>query len=63
MFICIGFLDAVSCDCSVPCNQTKYTAEVSYSKFPDIGTAEDFVSKGYYHDIEYQRYFSKCCGL
>ncbi|XP_068699535.1 acid-sensing ion channel 2-like [Montipora foliosa] len=48
-------LDTVSCECFVPCYETKYTAEVSYSKFPDIGTAEDYVSQGYYTNVEYQR--------
>ncbi|KAL9970021.1 hypothetical protein ACROYT_G022330 [Oculina patagonica] len=35
------------CDCQVPCAQTKYNTEVSYSKFPDAGTAETLIWGGY----------------
>lgn len=48
-------LDEETCGCEVPCNQIKYHTEVSYSKFPDPGTALDHVQDGYYDDIEYQR--------
>lgn len=49
----IETLDVESCECEVPCSQTKYSTEVSYSKFPDPGTAE--ILDGYYGDIKYQR--------
>lgn len=49
-------MDEVSCECFNPCNHIKYTTEVSYSKFPDPGTAEEYVSRSYYNDTEYQRY-------
>ncbi|KAL9970020.1 hypothetical protein ACROYT_G022329 [Oculina patagonica] len=48
-------LDEEVCDCQVPCSQTKYNAEVSYSKFPDNGTAETFILNGYFADEQYQR--------
>ena len=28
-------VDTVKCDCPVPCNQTKYKAEISFSKLLD----------------------------
>ena len=49
-------IDEAFCDCQVPCSQTKYTTEVSYSKFPDIGTAQGFMASGHYPNVEYQRY-------
>ncbi|XP_067049053.1 acid-sensing ion channel 4-A-like isoform X2 [Acropora muricata] len=49
-----GSVDEVSCECFNPCNHIKYTTEVSYSKFPDPGTAEEYVSRSYYNDTEYQ---------
>lgn len=50
-----AIIDNDSCDCQVPCTQTKYTTEVSYSRFPDPGTAEGFVLGGFYDNVEYQR--------
>jgi len=48
-------IDEEFCGCQVPCSQTKYTTEVSYSRFPDAGTADAFVTSGYYADVQYQR--------
>ena len=44
-----------ACGCQVPCAQIKYNTEVSYSKFPDRGTAETLISGGYPEDEQYQR--------
>jgi len=44
-----------TCGCEVPCSYTKYSAEVSYSYFPDPGTAAAFVRHGFYSDAHYQR--------
>lgn len=55
---CISYVDDLeeeACGCEVPCNQIKYRTEVSYSKFPDPGTALGHVQDGYYDDIQYQR--------
>ena len=51
---CVASLDEEACDCQVPCAQTKYNTEVSYSKFPDAGTADGLISAGY-QDKQYQR--------
>lgn len=52
-FYCLDSIDYDSCGCEVPCFQTRYSVEVSFSKFPDAGTAETLAS--YYGDINYQR--------
>lgn len=44
-----------TCGCEVPCYYSKYSAEVSYSYFPDPGTAAAFIRNGYYGDHQYQR--------
>ncbi|CAH3163758.1 unnamed protein product [Porites evermanni] len=49
------YLDIQSCECEVPCNQTKYYTEVSYSKFPSPGTARVLQLRGYTRDLQYQR--------
>lgn len=51
----VASVDEEFCDCHVPCNQTRYNTEVSYSKFPDIGTANALVMNGYDKDVQYQR--------
>lgn len=56
MYFYIDSLDEDSCECEVPCYQIKYNTEVSYSKFPDPGMAQENVLKGYYDDVQYQRY-------
>ncbi|KAL9970022.1 hypothetical protein ACROYT_G022331 [Oculina patagonica] len=48
-------LDVEFCDCQVPCFQTKYSTAVSYSKFPDTGTANELILNGYYDNEQYQR--------
>ncbi|CAH3134834.1 unnamed protein product [Pocillopora meandrina] len=51
----VNYIDEEFCDCQVPCSHTKYTTEVSYSKFPDQGTAEMMIVEGYYDYVPYQR--------
>jgi len=51
----IETLDVESCECEVPCSQTQYSTEVSYSKFPDPGTAKKLLHNGYSRDLQYQR--------
>ena len=58
--ISLALIDEAFCDCQVPCSQTKYTHEVSYSKFPDIGTAQGYVASGDYPNVDYQRYCNVC---
>jgi len=48
-------LDEDICDCQVPCTQTRYNTEVSYSRFPDTGTANALILDGYYDNEQYQR--------
>ncbi|KAL9970016.1 hypothetical protein ACROYT_G022324 [Oculina patagonica] len=48
-------LEEETCGCRVPCSQFKYHTEVSYSTFPDHGTAEGHIQDGYYDDVQYQR--------
>ena len=55
LFSFLASIDEEFCGCQVPCSQTKYTTEVSYSRFPDAGTADAFVTSGYYADVQYQR--------
>ena len=55
MCLCVALLDEEVCDCQVPCSQTKFNAEVSYSKFPDEGTAKALISNGYFENARYQR--------
>lgn len=50
-----AFIDEDFCDCQVPCFQTKYQTEVSYSKFPDIGTADLLSAIGGYPSLQYMR--------
>ena len=55
LFFYEASLDMELCDCQVPCFQVKYHTEVSYSKFPDTGTADALVLGGYYNNVQYQR--------
>ena len=55
VFIHLVSLDVEICDCHVPCFQSKYHSEISYSKFPDADTADRLISGGYYDDVQYQR--------
>ncbi|KAL9966661.1 hypothetical protein ACROYT_G024772 [Oculina patagonica] len=48
-------LDLEVCDCHVPCAETKYQTEVSYSKFPGPAIANTLMSLGYDKDLQYQR--------
>lgn len=48
-------IDEDICDCQVPCVQIRYNTEVSYSRFPDTGTANSLIVAGYYDNVEYQR--------
>jgi len=50
-----AYIDEDVCDCQVPCVHTKYSTEVSYSRFPDIGTANSLILDGYYVSLQYQR--------
>lgn len=51
----VNYIDEEFYDCQVPCSYTKYTTEVSYSKFPDHGTTEMMIVEGYYDYVQYQR--------
>lgn len=55
VFFCVAYIDEDVCDCQVPCVYTKYSTEVSYSRFPDIGTANSLILDGYYDSLQYQR--------
>ncbi|CAH3163761.1 unnamed protein product [Porites evermanni] len=44
-----------SCECEVPCYQTKFNTEVSYTKFPNPGLAKYLQLQGYNRDFQYQR--------
>lgn len=51
-----GDLDVSVCDCPVPCNEIRYTTEVYYSKFPDVGSAAMLRADGVTnHSFEYLR--------
>lgn len=41
-----GNLNTSACDCTVPCNEIRYTTEVHYSKFPDAGSAAALQADG-----------------
>ena len=55
VFFCVASVDEEICDCQVPCVQTRYNTEVSYSRFPDTGTANSLILAGYYDSLQYQR--------
>ena len=54
-FSSIASIDEDICDCQVPCVQIKYNTEVSYSRFPDTGTANFLILAGDYDNEQYQR--------
>ena len=55
VFFFVASIDEDICDCQVPCVQTRYNSEVSYSRFPDPGTAYSLIVEGYYENEQYQR--------
>ena len=55
VFFFVASIDEDICDCQVPCVQIRYNTEVSYSRFPDTGTAYSLIAAGYYDNEEYQR--------
>ena len=51
-----GNLEVSECDCPVPCNEIRYTAEVYYSTFPDAGSAAVMQADGHtQHSFSYLR--------
>ena len=44
------------CSCGIPCEEIEYTAQVSYSEFPDVGAAKILKHvHDYNKTMEYQR--------
>ena len=51
----VASLDYEICDCQVPCAETKYYTEVSYSKFPETGFSNTLTTAEVYNNTKDQR--------